>query len=164
MIVTIMRHGEAGAAAVDRERRLTPRGEAEVAAGCKRLLELCARRELPAPDVVYHSAWTRTSQTAAIACAGLEVAQPEALAALLPGGSLTGVDTALAPRLAGADHLLLVSHQPMVSRLADHYLGQRGRVPALTPGGYVVIDLATAAAGCGQLCFWALPPEFQAGA
>ena len=161
MILTIMRHGEAGMAASDRERQLTDRGRAEVAVGARRLGEICAAIELPAPDRVLFSIWERAARTAEIACTGL--GQPPSLEceALRPGSTVTGVDSLLEAHIERAEHVLLVSHQPLVSQLVDHYLGERRRVPGLNPGGLVTLDLAAPAAGCGQLRFWALPPAYR---
>jgi phosphohistidine phosphatase len=58
-------------------------------------------------------------------------------------------------------HLILVSHQPLVSSLINHYLGEWGRVPPLSPGGFCTLHISAPAEGCAELVFWALPPEFQ---
>jgi phosphohistidine phosphatase SixA len=57
---------------------------------------------------------------------------------------------------------VLVSHQPLVSYLIDHLLGEVALVPALPPGGLVTMDLAAPARACGRLLFWALPPQYEA--
>ncbi len=163
MIVTFWRHGEAGSAATDRQRQLTDRGTDDVAFGCHRFHDTCAERGLPHPDRILHSPWVRTTQTADIVASAFTHAGMQSFESLMPGMAVGDVDDAL-QALGGeaGQHLVLVTHQPLVSRLVDHYLGERGRVPSLSPGGYAVLELAAAASGCGSLLFWALPPEYEA--
>jgi phosphohistidine phosphatase len=83
---------------------------------------------------------------------------------LLPGAGVSGVDVCLERQChsqAAPEHLLLVSHQPLVSRLVDHYLGERGRVPPLSPGGFATLSLEAPVAACARLLFWALPPTYK---
>lgn len=159
MIITIVRHGEAGSAARDKDRELTDNGIDDVSFGSRQLHDLCLDKSLPMPDRILHSAWRRTTQTAEILAAGF-TASVDAFDALLPGHSNADVDNALTPLPSGTSHCLLVGHQPMVSELVDHYLDDMGRVPALSPGGLVSIRLEFAAQGGGELLFWAMPPEY----
>jgi len=164
MIVTIWRHGEAGRATSDRKRELTGTGTDDIAYGCHQLHETCLQRGVPQPQLLLHSSWLRTTQTAEIIASAFTHARVKPLQALIPGCAPVEVDRAL-EGLEERDrvpHLVLVSHQPLVSRLVDHYLGLAGRVPALTPGGLVTLSLEVPAPGCGQLLFWALPPGFEA--
>ncbi len=84
--------------------------------------------------------------------------------ALLPGRQPPGVDELLQALWTEQDdnpgHVLLVSHQPLVSRLVDHYLGTPGLAPGLVPGGQATLALDAPAAGCGRLLFLAQPPEY----
>ena len=166
MIVTIWRHGEAGRAASDRLRELTGIGEDDVAFGCSQFHEACQAREIPHPDLVLHSGWVRTTQTADIVKSAFTHACMRPLIALQPDSDIPAVDAAIS-ELAVSDpkvqHVVLVSHQPLVSWLVDHYLADRGRAPSLSPGGLVTLQLDLPASGCGQLLFWALPPEYEAG-
>jgi phosphohistidine phosphatase len=85
--------------------------------------------------------------------------------ALQPGAGPAVVEALLqqeCERLGQDDHLVLVSHQPLVSRLVEHYLGQSGQVPSLSPGGLATLALETASVGGARLLFWALPPEYEA--
>lgn len=166
MILTIWRHGQAGSAATDRQRELTRSGRDDLARACRRFQAICRDRSLPLPDLVLFSAWLRTTQTAGIICDAMDVNPPQPCAALLPASDVHTVDKALgevfeSPNLA--QHLLLVSHQPLVSRLVDHYLGDFGRVPSLAPGGLATLSLAVPAPACAQLLFWAMPPDYRAG-
>lgn len=166
MIVTIFRHGEAGDAANDRSRELTDSGRDDIAFACRQFHRACESRGLLHPQRIFYSPWTRTLQTAEILAAAFTHAATAETKALRPGSTTGNVDAALekyANPLPADGHVLLVSHQPLVSQLIDHYLGERGRVPGLTPGGLATLRLDVALAGCGQLLFWALPPEYEAG-
>ena len=164
MILTIWRHGEAGRAASDRERELTPEGADDIGFGCQQFHNVCEARSIAHPTAILHRPWLRTTQSAEILAGAFSHAAIAPAAALQPGSSTREVDGALADLNAKpGEHVLLVSHQPLVSELIDHYLGARGSVPALTPGGMATLDLIEPAAGCASLLFWALPPEFEAG-
>ncbi len=160
MIITIVRHGEAGSAARDEDRELTDNGTDDISFGSHQLHDLCLDKSLPMPDRILHSAWRRTTQTAEILAAAF-TASVDAFDALLPGYGIADVDNALTPLPSGISHCVLVGHQPMVSELVDHYLGDKGRVPALSPGGLVSIQLEFAAQGSAKLLFWAMPPEYR---
>jgi phosphohistidine phosphatase SixA len=165
MLVTIWRHGEAGAAASDRERQLTPRGREDVARGAGLFLRHCEVAGYEVPCVVHHSPWLRTTQTAEILAAHLQRAHLAVLRALQPGSDIHQVDTNLGmlfDEQDGTGHVLLVSHQPLVSRLADYYLGAQGMVPSLPPGGRVTLAMAYPAPGVAELSSWALPPAYEA--
>lgn len=167
MIVTVWRHGEAGPAAEDRLRELTARGERDIGRGAQRLRAICERREVPLPDALWYSRWRRTTRTAeliAAACPGLSPVSEEAL---IPGCSPADVERVLEPLWQGGTpprHLVLVSHQPLVSRLVDFLTGQRGAIPSHPPGGLVTLSVdAPAAVGAGLL-WWAFPPDYEASA
>lgn len=161
MILTIWRHGEAGSAASDQLRELTARGHKDVEHGAQQFLRSCAHHSIAIPEKVYHSSWLRTTQTAGIICEVLDQAIVQDAPALLPDGNVLGVDNWLTHLSDDSKHLLLVSHQPLVSRLADHYLGEYGLVPSLPPGGLVTLSLEVPARACAQLLFWALPPDYR---
>ena len=163
MIVTIWRHGQAASGPIDRMRELTGDGEDDVGFGCHQFHDICHARGLAHPDLVLHSPWVRASQTADIIATAFTHANMKPLPALQPGSTPRTVDAALAELQAAAEpagHVLLVSHQPLVSRLVDHYLGDPGQVPGLSPGALACLELEVAARGCGQLLFWAFPPEY----
>lgn len=164
MYVTIWRHGEAGMAPSDRQRELTTRGRDDVGFGCHQFHLHCEARGISHPQRILFSPWQRTAETAQIIANAFSHARQEACDALIPGCTPAEVDPVLQSLLDGAsvEHVLLVSHQPLVSRLADHYLGTMGQVPPLVPGGEVTIELAVAAAGCANLCFSAQPPDYEA--
>lgn len=164
MYLTIWRHGEAGAASSDRQRELTSTGIDDIGFGCQRFHEHCESRGVPHPQRILYSAWLRTTQTAKLIARAYNHASLQACDALLPGRRPTDVDAALgelaASTCADVAHVLLVSHQPLVSALVDHYEGEHGASPGLVPGGLATFDLTAPAPGCGQLLFIAQPPEY----
>jgi phosphohistidine phosphatase len=164
MILTIWRHGEAGRAASDRRRELTDRGIDDIGFACPQFHAACEARQLPSPDLILHSPWLRTAQTAGIIASAFTHAQLRSHQALQPGSGPPQVDSLLESLLCGEDcprHLLLVSHQPLVSRLVERYLGEPGQVPVLSPGGLASLELDAAGPGVGRLLFWAMPPEYE---
>lgn len=166
MILTIWRHGEAAPAVNDRLRQLTPRGERDIGRGAPALRDLCRRRGVPAPDRLWYSEWQRTTQTAGLIARALACEQ-RAEPALIPGASVADVEQVLVPLFTASDapaHLVLVSHQPLVSALVDVLLGEHRAAPPHPPGGFVTLALEAPAAACGRLLWWAFPPDFEAGA
>jgi phosphohistidine phosphatase len=165
MIVTIFRHGEAGYASVDANRSLTPRGIDDISFGAAQFRDACESRKLPAPTLFLYSEWLRTTETADIL--GLSYigvpTRPER--ALIPGARCAEVVAMLSrlDELEHPAHVVLVSHQPLVSELADYLLGHPNSVPSLSPGGQLTVDLPVAARDCASLVFWSLPPEYEAG-
>jgi phosphohistidine phosphatase len=165
MIITIWRHGEAHEGAIDRRRELTSSGCDDVGFGCRQFQSACSARKISQPTGILYSPWVRTTQTAKIIAAAFTHASSTAEAALQPGGTISEVDQALADVIATdfpPAHVLLVSHQPLVSHLIDHYLGQESAVPSLSPGSLVTLSLDVPASACGTLLFWALPPQYEA--
>ena len=165
MIVTIWRHGEAGRAQSDRLRELNGTGMDDVGFGCHQFHDVCHTRKIPAPELVLHSPWVRTTQTADIVSSVFTHAIQRELVALHPGSDMQAVDAALIDLTTAEPelrHVVLVSHQPLVSCLVAHYLGENGGVPSLSPGALVTLDLDVPAPACGRLLFWALPPEYDA--
>ncbi len=163
MYLTIWRHGEAGDAARDRLRALTERGQEDMRRGCREFVQLCGHRGIALPDAILYSEWVRTRQTAAILSSQLPNAQSTACSALIPGRRPADVDAEL-ELICGAEprtHLLLVSHQPLVSALVDHYVGETNRVPALMPGAFATLDIDVLAPGCGAPRFCAQPPSYE---
>ncbi len=157
----------AGSAVSDRLRELTGQGIDDVSFGGHRYHEICKKRGIGHPELILHSEWVRTTQTAEILANAFTHARIMPMGALIPGNTPLDVDRALGPVMTTQDapaHILLVSHQPLVSRLVDHYLADPGAVPSLGPGGLVTLDLSVPERGCGALLFWALPPQYEAGA
>jgi phosphohistidine phosphatase SixA len=166
MIVTIWRHGEAGRAPTDRQRELTGKGLDDIGFGCHQFSLALQARGMAAPDLILYSPWVRTEQTAEVVSSAFTHARTRELGALQPGGTVAMVESAVAAQQASVPcpaHLVLVSHQPLVSELLAHFLGAPGEVPSLSPGALATVELSTPAWACAVLHFWAVPPEYQAG-
>ena len=166
MILTIWRHGEAQVGVADRRRELTSSGRDDISYGCRTLHEACSARGISQPDIILHSSLVRATQTAEIIAVAYTHASVSTEVALEPEGDAAAVNTALtlvAKSDSTAEHLVVVSHQPLVSRLVDQYLGERGMVPGPSPGGFVTVSLGLFEPACASLLFWALPPEYEVG-
>jgi len=106
----------------------------------------------------------RTTQTADIIATAFSAAQITPESALRPGSPLSAVDALLSALAADSavQHAVLVSHQPLVSQLVDHWLGDAGKVPSLPPGGLVTLSFDVAVPACATLLFWSFPPAYEA--
>lgn len=167
MIVTVWRHGKAGQASEDRLRELTPRGQRDIPRGAQSLLDICERRNTPVPDALWYSRWQRTWQTAERIADVFTALAPVSEEALIPGCSPQDVERALERLWQGErlpEHLVLVSHQPLVSHLVDYLTGEPGASPSQPPGGLVTLSLNVPAASCATLLWWAFPPDYEAHA
>ncbi|QFU76053.1 hypothetical protein EY643_10475 [Halioglobus maricola] len=160
MYLTIWRHGEAGSAVTDRMRELTERGVEDVNAGSEQFKQLCADRDIPLPKRIFYSEWVRTTQTASIVGRALGDAALESSPALIPGRQPVDVENDISHRYPD-DHLLLISHQPLVSCLVDYYVGSRGYVPGLVPGGLATLRMDHPGPALAQLVFCIQPPAFE---
>lgn len=160
MIVTLWRHGEAERGVNDRLRQLTAVGRDDVSVGCREFDQACGAKGIAKPQKILHSPWVRTRQTTEIIGSAFYSATVVEEDALRPDSDVADLD-----RLICADrdakHIVLVLHQPLVSRVVDYYLGVIGSVPFISPGGLVVMSLDTVAAGCGTTLFWAFPPTYE---
>ncbi len=130
----------------------------DVALGAEALVRFCGEQSLPAPDVLLHSPYRRTTQTAQILGSKIHL-RPQVRQSLAPGHSADAVEADLgsisAPEPA---HLLLVSHQPMVGYLVQRWLGS---VPVpLAPGGFTTLDTPALIGGFAELCFSSLPSDY----
>ncbi|KAA1188122.1 hypothetical protein F0M18_18960 [Pseudohalioglobus sediminis] len=164
MHLTIFRHGQAGPAARDSLRELTSTGRDEVSRGVLAMREYCRSADMDLPGLVLFSDWRRTTQTADIITEALSQPRQEPCSALVPGRGVDDVCAALDQLMeAGQEgHLLLVSHQPLVSMLVDYLLGDPGRVPPLSPGGLAMLELEAPGPGCATLTRYMLPPHYEA--
>ncbi len=164
MIVTIWRHGEAGRAATDRQRQLTNRGVDDLRLGTRVFHRALEVRAIAPPECILFSPWTRTLQTAEIVASVFSRATLHEHSGLQPGSVVTAVDHCLDSLLDMPEtpsHVVLVSHQPLVSQLVEFYLGPASDVPPLSPGALVTFTLDVPARDCGELVFWAAPPGYE---
>lgn len=136
MLLTIWRHGEAASAPRDAERELTERGRSEVAATAEAFTRWLTQSGQPKVEQVRHSPLTRTSQTAAILHDRLRSVSCVVDQLLAPGADPAnkvwrGID---------ATHVLLVSHEPFVSR-AIAVWSDDDTLPPLAPSGYATLEV-----------------------
>jgi phosphohistidine phosphatase len=165
VILTIWRHGTAAEGTNDRLRELTDAGRDDVGFGSQRFHEACIANKIPHPQAILHSPLVRTTQTAEVIAAAFTHASVRAVPALQPGNKPSTVDEELSRFVDSRlqqQHIVLVSHQPLVSQLVGYYLGGSGSVPFLIPGGLVSLSLDVLVPACASLLFWALPPAFEA--
>jgi phosphohistidine phosphatase SixA len=148
MIVTIWRHGEAANTVPDENRRLTPRGQDELATAGSRFATYLEENQLPAPQEILHSPLVRTTETAARLGGILHVA-PAVHQGLAPEASRVE-ELCRWLNQREVEHLLLVGHQPSVSSLIWYLLDDQG-LPALLPGGYATMELPCFERGAGVL-------------
>jgi phosphohistidine phosphatase len=165
MIITVWRHGEAGWASSDSQRELTKSGRDDIGFGALQFHAACLARAISHPDLILHSPWLRTNQTAGVLAAAFSHAKLRPERALRPGSSpdavLAMLQTLQEPAERAPRHLLLVSHQPLVSRLVDRLLGSAGEVPSLPPGGLATLEMHVAAPAGASLRFWAVAPQYE---
>tara|TARA_B110000503_G_scaffold20252_1_gene30343 strand:- start:8814 stop:9314 length:501 start_codon:yes stop_codon:yes gene_type:complete len=165
MILTIWRHGAAEDGVNDHLRELTIAGREDVSFGCTQFHHACERKTLPLPTTVLHSPLVRTTQTAQIISSTFNPVMVSVEKALRPESNLAALDMLISEfsHDNSNEHIVLVSHQPLVSYLVAHYLGGAGSVPSLVPGGLVTLSLDISAPACGTLLFWSFPPEYGVG-
>ena len=147
MLLTLWRHGEAGSAATDEVRALTPRGRDEVVAMAQDYAAWAGDSALAPVSLLLHSPYRRTIETAAL------------LGELLRPGSLK-VDPSLAPGAypeafsesdyAEHEHVVMVSHQPFVSQAIAFWTDDMALAP-LAPGGYSMLEITCLARGGATL-------------
>jgi phosphohistidine phosphatase SixA len=117
--VYLVRHGEAGAAATDHARRLTPAGRAHVA----RLAERAAAAGVRVEEI-RHSGLVRAKETADVLAARLvPTCGVHEVAGICPEDDEDAVASELSLLAAP---VLLVSHMPLVARLSARLVA-RGR-------------------------------------
>ena len=164
MILTIWRHGEAGSAVTDRMRELTGKGRDDINVASYRFQEYCEGQGIVLPELILFSEWIRTVQTAEIISGALSNVPSKSSNALIPGRRADDVDAELDKLSEGKalpEHVVLVSHQPLVSSLVDYYLGEYGLVAPLLPGGFASVSMDAVGPACASLCFSAQPPHYE---
>jgi phosphohistidine phosphatase SixA len=147
VLLTLWRHGEAGSAATDELRALTPRGHEQVVAMAQHYAAWAGESGLGPVSLLLHSPYQRTVETAAL------------LGELLRPGSQK-VDPSLAPGAypeafsendyPGQEHIIMVSHQPFVSQAIAVWVDTVALAP-LAPGGYSTLEVTCLARGGATL-------------
>ena len=136
MLLTIWRHGEAGPAPRDTERELTERGRSEVAATAEAFSRWLTQSGQPEVEQLRHSPLTRTLQTADILDGVLRPASCLADELLAPGADPANTLW----QAIDATHILLVSHEPFVSRAIAVWSDDES-LPPLAPSGYATLEV-----------------------
>lgn len=145
-----MRHGEAGRAASDAERRLTTAGRDVVTQHARRLITTGFR-----PGIIVSSPLVRARETAALV---KEAAFPDARLAvddaLIPGGVPWRVlelvmshGMSLADNEGDAD-ILLVGHQPLIGNLVA---GLTGQLVSIQPGTILGVTMRSGPGNTDQV-------------
>ena len=166
MIITVWRHGEAEQAISDEQRELSGKGLDDIGFGCHQFASHLRALNLPAPESVLCSPFLRSRQTADIIAAAFTHATVSDTEALVPGASVSEVNALVsrwAETAATDGHLILVSHQPLVSLLLDYWTAAPGSVPTLSPGALATVELAVTGPGQASVQFWCLPPDYGVG-
>jgi phosphohistidine phosphatase len=160
MKIYILRHGEAGVSSIsDAARELTGRGRAQTADLVQRL-----KKENVSFDTVLASPYTRTRQTAAVVMENIDF-QPrlEICELITPDDSPRVVVDMLAHRKEQS--ILIVSHQPLVSRLIEFLVlgtdsGNASFPPMLT-SSMACLSADVVARGCAELHWLKSQPTFD---
>jgi phosphohistidine phosphatase SixA len=142
VLLTIWRHGEAGPAPRDAERELSERGRSEVAAAAEAFARWLTQSGHPKVEQLRHSPLTRTSQTAAILHGVLRPMSCVADQFLAPGADLANKMW----QAIDATHVLLVSHEPFVSRAIAVWSDDE-TLPPLAPSGYATLEVLSLTRG-----------------
>ncbi|MBI4611979.1 MAG: phosphohistidine phosphatase SixA [Planctomycetes bacterium] len=125
MRLYLVQHGEAHPEEIDRERRLTPKGEEEV----RKVARFLAPRGLTV-KAIWHSGKTRARQTAEILAEAVTAARGvEARRGLDPKDSVRPVAEEI--HAAGED-ILIAGHLPFLARLASVLVAGGEETPVVT--------------------------------
>ena len=147
MLLTLWRHGEAGSAAADEARALTPRGREELAAMAQDYMAWAGESALGPVSLLLHSPYRRTVETAAllggVLCPGSVKADPS----LAPGAYTEAFSES---DYTGHEHIVMVSHQPFVSQAIALWTDDVTLAP-LAPGGWSTSEITCLARGGATL-------------
>jgi phosphohistidine phosphatase len=141
VIVYLVRHGQAGRADDDAERRLTEKGKQEA----RWVAERIAQTGAPA-RIICASPHLRARETSELIAAGLGATNIEVVPELAPGADVDRILDVI-ERRAVQGPICLVGHMPDLGELAAFFSwGERGRVINLATGGLVCAEIAD----CGE--------------
>jgi phosphohistidine phosphatase len=156
VIVYFLRHGiaERQSPGGDRARRLTEVGKAEL----RRVLAFAKKAQVK-PELVLCSPYVRAEETAKIAMEVLELEGPHSLAdALVPESSAIHLWDEV--RVNGADSMMVVSHEPLLSSAVAWVLGTSRAMVRFPPAGLVAIEFGSTGAEAAGVLRWMVTPEF----
>ena len=143
MLLTLWRHGEAGSAATDEVRALTPRGRDEVVAMAQDYAAWAGDSALAPVSLLLHSPYRRTVETAALLGELLGLGSLKAGPSLAPGAYPEAFSE---NDYRGHEHIVMVSHQPFVSQAIALWSDDATLAP-LAPGGYSTLKITCLARG-----------------
>jgi phosphohistidine phosphatase len=147
VIVTVWRHAEAGVAESDVSRPITPRGrEALYSSGTGFVRWLEEVGMAPVSSLLY-SPYLRARETAEVLSSLCLPAYAAPDNRLVPGARIEDVAELVDPEQA---HMLLVSHQPLVSNLVALWCDDPSFAP-LSPGGSTTMVLVSPERGGATL-------------
>ncbi|MGB3610648.1 MAG: phosphohistidine phosphatase SixA [Cellvibrio sp.] len=145
MELFILRHGEAEPrVTTDEERQLTDKGRADVARMIKSSLD-----DLGKLTHIWVSPLVRAQQTAAIAGALIGDMEPYTTELLSPDADPQLLFNQL--QLSECEGLLLVSHQPLVSRMLDTLCGTAKGYHDMATSSMACVDIDIVARDMGKL-------------
>lgn len=140
MHVYLLRHGEAGSAASDAARRLTPRGQTDIRAVAVVLAKSPSR-----PAMIWHSPLVRARESAELVAASLKPRPPlEACEWLRPGAEPRQARERIE---AASEPLLLVGHLPHLERLVASIVVGDESAEIVALGTAALVGLRRAGAG-----------------
>ena len=155
MTVYFLRHGiaERQSPGGDRARKLTQEGKAEL----RRVFGFVKRAKVK-PEMVLSSPYIRATETARIAMQELGLDESLSLAdALVPESTPANLWNEV--RTLGADSVLLVSHEPLLSATVAWVLGSSKELVHFPPAGLVAIEFESTGANPAGMLRWMITPE-----
>jgi len=141
--VTVWRHAEAAAAGHDASRPITVGGRKALQSSVEVFIRWLESAGVVPVTSLFYSPYLRTRETAELLCSWCLPAHAEADDRLVPGARVEDVAALVDPE---REHVLLVSHQPLVSALISLWCDDATLAP-LAPGGSTTMNLLCAARG-----------------
>ncbi|RDE24227.1 phosphohistidine phosphatase SixA [Motiliproteus coralliicola] len=138
----LMRHGEAAFSSPDEMRELTQRGREHTLQVSRECLD-----SLAGIDRVYVSPYLRAKQTLQLIGSLAELPAAETYAGLTPDSDIDALIEWLQPQQG---KVLLVAHNPLLSRLLSQLLGDSGHY-GFDTSTMAQLTMPLAASGCAEL-------------
>ena len=131
------RHGEAELSQPDELRALTDRGEAQCCVMARGYEQWRLRHELAPVATVLFSPYRRTRETAEVLSSVFRSATEREAGELAPGARIEHFSSM---PFDEDDHVVMVTHQPLVSHAVAHWTDDATLAP-IAPGGYSVLEV-----------------------
>ena len=155
MKLILLRHGEAGPAAIDEDRTLTAAGKADISRAA-RLISLTGWNVAN----IITSPLRRTVETGDLFAAGLQTRPSVRADGILAPGMTPEGALRLAGDAATSDAAVWVFHAPDVLRVASLFSGSPESSFYFTPGTMVALNLAQPGPAGRSMVIFSMPPEF----